>query len=417
MKRQNAYFIYVLYSSVERLIRSMYWTAAVYFYVTVVGLNPFQLVIVGTTLMIVILLAEVPTGIVADTWSRRLSVIIGVALMGAGFALDGAVGRFAATLAAQLVWGIGVTFTSGALEAWITDELHGENIEHVFLRGAQFRNIGSLLGIGGAIMLANVALNLPMIVAGAIGLALAAFLALFMPERHFTPHVEEGQTRLRMASKTLASSAWLVRSSHTLLVIMAVTFFFGMASESFDRLWEVQFLNQVTLPTLAGFTPVAWFGMIDAGGLLLSVGAAEIVRRRFDTRRPRTLVRLLMLITALLIIGMAAFGLARSFGVGLAAYWGAYLMRQLYGPLYSAWLNRHTESGVRATVLSMAGQVDAVGQIAGGPLFGMIATSFSTGVAIVAAGLALLPTLLLYRLTLRRERANDAEGAVVMAEG
>lgn len=417
MKRQNAYFIYLMYSTVERLMRSMYWTAAVYFYVTVVGLNPFQLVIVGTTLMVVILLAEVPTGIVADTWSRRLSVIIGVALMGMGFALDGAVGRFAATLAAQFVWGIGATFTSGALEAWIADEWHGENMDHVFLRGTQFSNVGSLIGIGAAIVLANVALNLPMIVAGAIGVALAAFLAMFMPERHFRPHVESGLTRVRMAGKTLASGARLVRGSHTLLVIMAVTFFFGMASESFDRLWEVHFLNQVKLPALAGFTPVAWFGMIDAGGLLLSIGAAEFVRRQFDTRRHRTLVQVLMLITALLITGMAGFGLARSFGVGLAAYWGAYLMRQLYGPLYTSWLNRHAESGVRATVLSMAGQVDAVGQIAGGPLFGMIATSFTTGAAIVAAGLMLLPTMLLYRLTLRRERANEAEGAVVMVEG
>lgn len=128
-------------------------------------------------------------------------------------------------------------------------------------------------------------------------------------------------------------------------------------------------------------------------------------------------MQLLMLITALLVVGMAGFGLARSFGVGLAAYWGAYLMRQLYGPLYTAWLNRHSESGVRATVLSLAGQVDAVGQIAGGPLFGMIATSFSTGVAIVAAGLALLPAMLLYRLTLRRERAQEAEVTIVAAEG
>lgn len=278
MKRHNAYSIYLLYSAVERLMRSMYWTAAVYFYVTVVGLDPFQLVIVGTTLMIVILLAEVPTGIVADTWSRRMAVIIGVELMGAGFALDGIVGRFAATLATQFVWGIGATFTSGALEAWIADELQGENIEQVFLRGTQASNVGALIGIGSAILLANIGLNVPMIVAGAIGVTLAVVLAMFMPEHHFTPHVEDGQIRLRMAGQTLASGARLVRGSHTLLVIMAVTFFFGMASESFDRLWEVHFLNQVKLPALTGFTPVAWFGMIDAGGLLLSIGAAEFVR-------------------------------------------------------------------------------------------------------------------------------------------
>lgn len=158
MKLLHPYRVYLIYSIVMSLLRSMYWTAAVYFYVTVVGLNPFQLVIVGTTLMIVILLCETPTGVVADVYSRRLSVIIGTALIGAGFLLDGAVGRFAATLAAQVVWGLGVTFTSGALDAWITDELKGTGVERVFVRGAQLGNLGALLGIGGAVVLANIGL-------------------------------------------------------------------------------------------------------------------------------------------------------------------------------------------------------------------------------------------------------------------
>ena len=101
--------------------------------------------------------------------------------------------------------------------------------------------------------------------------------------------------------------------------------------------------------------------------------------------------------TALLMASVIGFGLAGSFAAALAAYWLAALVRQVYGPIYTAWLNQNLESRTRATVNSLAGQVDALGQIAGGPPFGLIVTWLSTRAAMVAAALVLLPTLALYR--------------------
>ena len=69
--------------------------------------------LVGTLLEASVFLFEVPTGVVADVYSRRLSVIIGYALIGLGFALEGIVPRFEAVLLAQVLWGVGYTFTSG----------------------------------------------------------------------------------------------------------------------------------------------------------------------------------------------------------------------------------------------------------------------------------------------------------------
>ena len=88
----------------------------VYFY-TEVGLNPLQMVLVGTALETSILAFEIPTGIVADSLSRRKSVIIGVFLLGAGTVLFGLIPRFWLIILAQIIWGLGYTFTSGTLEA------------------------------------------------------------------------------------------------------------------------------------------------------------------------------------------------------------------------------------------------------------------------------------------------------------
>jgi DHA3 family tetracycline resistance protein-like MFS transporter len=90
---------------------------------TVAGLTPVQLILVGTALEISAFVFEVPTGIVADVYSRRLSIIIGYVLMGLGFLVEGFFPAFLPILLAQIIWGLGYTFTSGATQAWITDEI------------------------------------------------------------------------------------------------------------------------------------------------------------------------------------------------------------------------------------------------------------------------------------------------------
>ena len=50
----------------------------------VAGLNPFQLVLVGTAMEAAVFCSEIPTGVVADAYSRRLSVIVGHLGMGLG---------------------------------------------------------------------------------------------------------------------------------------------------------------------------------------------------------------------------------------------------------------------------------------------------------------------------------------------
>ena len=77
-------------------------------------LDPLQLVLVGTVLEVTTLVFEVPTGVVADMVSRRLSIIVGVFLTGVGFVVWGSFPRFETIIAAQVMWAIGYTFTSGA---------------------------------------------------------------------------------------------------------------------------------------------------------------------------------------------------------------------------------------------------------------------------------------------------------------
>jgi MFS family permease len=126
-RRGDATRTYYVLNGVATCCLSLSFTVNLVYMATEVGLDPLQLVLVGTALEITCFVFEVPTGIVADLYSRRASVLIGFALIGLGLLLQ-AVPLLAAILAAQVVWGIGYTFTSGATQAWITDEVGEDRV-------------------------------------------------------------------------------------------------------------------------------------------------------------------------------------------------------------------------------------------------------------------------------------------------
>ena len=385
----------------------MLWaTVASVYRIEEVGLDPLRLVLLGTALEVAVLVFEVPTGVLADTYGRRRSVITGFLLMGSGFALEGAIPVFWAVLAAQAVWGVGYTFISGALEAWIADEAPDRDLGRMYIRGEQADYLGSFLGIPGGVLLGLVALNLPLLAGGALTVALGLALILAMPERNFRPSPREGRSSVGHAAATARGGVRLVRFRPILLILLAAALFTGMSEEGFDRLNPKQFLDVVGLPAIGGLEPVVWFGAIGAGGLVLSYLAAGLVARALDVGNPAVAARLLLVLDLLLVAGMLAFALAGSFALALGAFWFATLVRRVAEPVYLTWLNEGLDPAVRATVISMSSQAGALGEASAGPVVGAIGNIFGVRQALTAAALILSPTVLLYGRAIKRGGAE-----------
>ena len=385
----------------------MLWaTVASVYRIEVVELDPLRLVLLGTALEVAVLIFEVPTGVLADTYGRRRSVIMGFLLMGSGFALEGAVPTFAAVLAAQAVWGVGYTFISGALEAWIADEAPERDLGRVYLRGEQADYLGSLLGVGGSVLLATVALSVPLLVGGALTIALGLILFLVMPERNFRPSPREGRSSLQQVAATARGGARLVRARPVLIMLLLVALVTGMSEEGFDRLYAKHFLDGLGLPALGGLDPVVWFGIISAGSLVLSYVAAEILGRNLNVGDAAVAARLLLALNAITIAGMLAFALSGSFALALAAFWLTSLARTVSEPLYLTWLNEGVDPKVRATVISIGSQSGALGEASAGPVVGAIGNLAGVRSALTLAALILSPALLLYARAIRHGGAE-----------
>ena len=368
-----------------------------------VGVNPLQLVLLGTVSEIAIFLFEVPTGVVADIYSRRLSIIIGLLLAGLTGVVVGLVAVYWVIVVAAILRGIAGTFLSGAEEAWITDEHGVDGIGRVFLRGTQWSYAGAIIGSIGGVAVATVDLGAALVLGGVVSFGTGVACILVMPEHGFVRRpVEERTSPLRALRTTATTGGRLIRGHHVLLLIVAITFFTGAASEGLDRLWEAHLIQDVGLPELWGLDPVVWFGVFNVVGLLAGIGITSLLVPRFEHAGNEKLAKALLWLTVALSLLVVTFGLATSFVLAAVAYLAARLVRRLKDPLYATWLNTNVEdSSVRATVNSIASQSGAVGEVAGGPAIGIVGTFASIRAALVASGLLLAPAIALYLRALR----------------
>jgi DHA3 family tetracycline resistance protein-like MFS transporter len=415
MKKLNAPLVYLLAMFIMGLTTKLVFTTHIIYRVQEVGMDALQLVLAGTALEIAVFLFEVPTGVVADIYSRRLSTLIGFFITGLAIVIEGLAPLFSLVLVSQALVGIGFTFISGAFSAWITDEVGVARVGALFLRGRQLTLLGSLAGIPLGVLLAGSSLAIPFIVGGLVRVAFAVFLWLFMPETGFTRTPREERTGWRTLFKTFGEGAAVVRKSSLLLTFSLIALFVGLYSEAWDRLSQAHLLEAFTFPAIGGLElgAIAWFGLLNTAFILFSIAANELAKRLVDTSQSQRVLWALEKVYAAMVLAIFFFAVSGSFYLSIAMMIIFDAVRSVSYPLTEAWLNQQIESKVRATVLSMAGQLDAFGEIAAGPALGAVGRWFSTQTALVLSALILSPAAPLYRRIQRLSRKDIAGSRLV----
>lgn len=400
VNKLSAYKTYLLFSAITAMCFSLVATVMIVYHIEIVHLNPLQLILVGTTLELACFIFEIPTAIVADVYSRKLSIVIGGVLTGVGFILEGSISSFVFVLVAQIVWGLGSTFISGSLEAWIAEEEKNKDLDEIYIKGAQAGQIGAFIGIVLSTVIANFSVRLPIIVSGVLFIILALFLWLYMPENNFKPSAPGDLNTFKKMVYTFKSGLKFVKSKSIIMILLAVTLFYGLSSEGYDRLSNAHFLQDTTLPKLGNLSSVTWFGIFGILGMILSFIVMHFMAKNLKNEDNRKNGKLLLCINILYISSMLIFALTRNFSLMLIAYLATNTFRIINEPIFSAWLNGHIDDNSRATVLSINGQMNSLGQILGGPIIGIIATNISVSIGIVCTSLLVAPVLVLYIISM-----------------
>jgi MFS transporter, DHA3 family, tetracycline resistance protein len=361
-------------------------------------LSPLQLVLMGTAMEAAVFLFEVPTGVVADTYSRRLSLVIGYLGMGVAWLAVGLVAAAWLIIVLWALWGLAYTFTSGAEEAWIADEVGADKVGPIFLRAARWGQVGAVVGLVLQVAVGTQSLRAGVILGGVFTILCGLGCILFMPETGFRrrPREERASALVELRTTAVAGArfAW---AAPVIVLLAGVEVFMGASSEAFDRLKEAHFLRDVGLPAVGSLDPVVWFGIFWLVGMLLNIAAIGSLIKSVERGSRQTVAYFLFGFTAIELVAMLFFALTGSTWLAIGALLGVFFCRNMQGPLYDTWLNEQiTESSVRATVISLTGQANAIGQAGGGPVLGGIGNVWGIRAALAVGAAAIAPALGLY---------------------
>ena len=390
--------LYIFQVAILNLAMTMMMTAAIVYRIDLAKLEPYQLILLGTALEIAVIFFEVPTGVVADKYSRKLSVVIGYIIIGLGFFVELLTLDFIWIFVAQIIWGFGYTFISGALDAWVSDETDNQDIEHTFIKANTISKVMTIIGIIGAFGLGIIDVRLPMFVSGILYILLSFFLMVFMKEHAFRKKMDHSMVhQFRLGLKHIFR--------HPMLKIFVVTaFLLGLYSEGIDRLEEFIILDKVEMTFLKDLPSIYIVSMMHMMMAILGVIMLLIVKR-YVKEGIKTYQWFFVLIL-FMSLGLLVFAYMGNAYVSLLGFFFFRMTRQGIDPLYTSVMARQTPSNIKATVMSTFGQIDGIGQILSGILMTTLAFILGTQAILTVTATILLGVAYTLFLMIKKLKIN-----------
>jgi MFS family permease len=355
-------------------------------------------------------LFEVPTGIVADTVGRRMSYLLGTVTLAASTLLYVLLWQVEAPFwqwaVASILIGLGFTFFSGAVEAWLVDALSATGftgeLEAVFGRGQVVTGVAMLTGsVAGGFIAQQASLGVPFVLRGVVLIVMFAAAFRLMHDIGFTP--EQGGRPLAEMRKIASASidyGWRVPAVKWLMV--EALFIGGVGIYSFYALqpYLLELYGDPEAYQIAGLVAA-----IVAGAQILGGVVAPRIRRLFH-RRTSALIA-----TAVLgVVTLALIGLVESFWavIALIVVWGLLFAATM--PIRQAYINGLIPSRQRATILSFDSLMSSSGGVWAQPVLGRSADVWGYGPSYLLG--AAISALAIPCLALSRRQNAPADSAL-----
>ncbi len=341
---------------------------------------------------------EIPTGVVADTLGRRASYLLGTLTLAVTTVLYWLLwvweSPFWAWAVVSMLLGLGFTFFSGAVDAWLVDALHATeyrgSLEAVFGRATVVGNVAMLAGsVLGGIVAQLTDLGVPFLIRGGVLVLMFLVAALLMRDLGFTP--ERGVGPITATRTVLrASIRYGLGNRPVRWLMLATPFTMGVGFYVFYALqpYLLELWGDEDAYSIAGLAAAILAGAGVVGGLL-----APLVRRLF---RKRTSAILLATLSSVAVLVALAFTTNFWVAIVLLAVWG--IASSIDDPVHRAYLNDMIPSKQRATVLSFDSLLGSAGGAVFQPVLGRSADLggygasmlWSGAIAIIAAPFVLL---------------------------
>ena len=378
---------YLVINALFTLSASLIWGINTLFLLDA-GLTIFEVFLANAAFTAAMALFEVPTGVVADTRGRRISFLFSEATLALGTLAYVAVAAIGGGLLlfclAGVILGLGFTFYSGAVEAWLVDALKATGYQHtldgVFARAATVSSIAMIVGTIGGGVLGQVHLSIPYLVR--VALLLMAFAVGYrtMHDIGFTPRTLRFKGivgEMRKVGRAGITYGWQAPAMR--LLVMESFLVWGFFAWAWYA-WQPYFLE------LYGENAIWLSGLIAALFSLAGIAGNTLVRRLAIPGRRRTTI--LIGASAVTTATMVATGAIQSFWVTVPIFLIGAVAGGVLQPVRQTYLHSSIPTSERATLVSFDALMGSLGSVGGQAGLGYLSQERSIPAGFVVGGLA-----------------------------
>jgi MFS family permease len=404
----------------QRVIRNYMWIAGLFtlsasliwgvntLFLLDAGLNIAEVFIANAFFTVGMVLFEIPTGVIADTLGRRVSfllsaIVLMLATLGyvMGSLIDAGLTWF---VVFSIFLGLGFTFYSGAVEAWLVDALKATHYEgeldHVFARSAQITGLAMLIGAVGGGIIGTLNIAIPFVLR-------ALMLGIVFLIAYLGMH-DIGYQAKPLSLHTIPGEMWKLTQDSIrfgwkqpqLRILMMMAFIqFGFMSWAFYA-WQPYFLE------LFGDLGAVWIAGIVSALLSLStiVGNTFVDwSTRHDGRRTSLIIGAILLFS----VSMLGIGLVGEFYLAVGLLLVGMASIGVLGPVRQAYIHHLIPTHQRASVLSVDSMISSAGGIILQTTLGQVALTASISAGYVIGGALTMLCLPLAWILRRRGGAAD----------
>jgi len=378
---------YLVISGLFTLSASLIWGINTLFLLDA-GLSIFEVFVANAAFTAAMALFEIPTGVVADTRGRRASFLLSEATLALGTLAYVGVAAIGGGLLlfclAGVILGLGYTFYSGAVEAWLVDALQATGYRHeldgVFAKASIVASVAMIVGTVGGGLLGQLDLSIPYLVRAA--LIVIAFGVGFwtMHDIGFTPRTMRLQGivgEMRKVARTGITYGWRKPAVRLLVVESFVTWgFFSWAWYA----WQPYFLE------LYGKDAIWLSGLIASLFALAGIAGNALVGKLARPGGRRTTI--LLGAAAISTATMVATGVVRYFWVTVPVFLLGAVAGGVLQPVRQTYLHQSIPTSERATLVSFDSLMGSLGSVGGQTGLGFLSQERSIPAGFVVGGLA-----------------------------
>ncbi|MCK4403674.1 MAG: MFS transporter [candidate division Zixibacteria bacterium] len=358
-------------------------------------INLFQIALLAAVFEASILLFEMPTGMVADIYGRKISVVLSSLVS----LISGLIFIFfpflTGFIVAGIIAGLGETLRSGALEAWLVDSLKHEGREEkqkrAFSQGTKFKILGNLSGLILGGYLASVNMKLVWLPFTIVFFVLCLFLIKKMKEDYKLERTISHKV-ISKFSETIRQSLNVLKAQKIIFALILLALFSEFSFETISQFWQVHFDENLSIPT-------QYFGWILAIASILTIlfiDKVTTLSERFIHEISSLIILEFLFLVSLLLVALTASPLlAVMFFILLQAF------RNFKEPIFLDLYNKRIPSQQRATLLSFQSLVGSGGEVLAGLCIGMVAQRFGLRITFGFGTVVLFVGIITFLLFLR----------------